>query len=271
MKGKDDSLLRLMKGDFIFSIPIYQRKYSWQEQQCRALLDSIVRIANDAHREWHFLGSIIYLSKEEEVQVGVNEFQIIDGQQRLTSMSLLLLAIMDMDDVSEEIKTEIKHCLFNLEDYSSTDTEYIKLQLREEDNIVFKRLLDDRQLPNNVTYSRVYENYIFFKRILRNEELTADIVFKGIKKLKIISFSLKRSDNAQFVFETVNSTGLQLSAADKIRNFIFMNENDEEKQQRLYTNYWHPMEVNLGLTTGNEVIFNDFFLVLFDYSNSSFD
>lgn len=184
MKGQDAPLLKLMKGEFVFSIPIYQRKYSWKEQECRALVDSIVKIANDSYREWHFLGSIIYLSKEEEMNAGANEFQIIDGQQRLTSMSLLLLAILDMPDISEEIKTEINKCLTNT-DYHYSDYEYIKLKLREEDNLVYKRLLEDRQLPSNVKYSRVYENYNIFKEIIAEYGLSADIIFNGIKKLKM--------------------------------------------------------------------------------------
>ncbi len=259
MKGKDTSLLSLMKGNYVFSIPIYQRKYSWPQTQCRTLLDSIVKISNDTFREWHFLGSIIYLSKEEEMLAGTNEFQIIDGQQRLTTMSLLLLALLDMPDASDHLKKEISRYLFNLEEFSFSDPEYIKLHLREEDDLVYRRLLEDRSLPSEVKSSKIYDNYRFFIRTISQESIPVDVLFNGIQKLKIINFALKKTDNAQFVFETVNSTGLPLYAHDKIRNFIFMAENDEEKQIKLYKNYWHPMEKMLGLTDGDGRIFNDFF------------
>ena len=261
MQGKDISLLLLLKTNAQFSIPIYQRKYSWEETHCRKLFNSILKIAREPNSEWHFLGSIIYLATQEEVLAGeTTVFQVVDGQQRLTSMSLLLMALLDSIDNNPEdnnpedsnsdgsslSKEKLITYLVN-GDCDEHDDRYLKIKLSDEDDKTYRKLWENRNLPEEMKSSRVYKNYALFCQMINESNVSVEEIFKGIKKLKVINFSLKVSDNAQLVFETVNSTGLDLSVPDKVRNFVFMNENRFEYQQKYYVDLWHPIEINLNL------------------------
>ncbi len=233
-------LLQLQNKQFV--IPIYQRTYRWEENHCKQLWKDILRAANDPGAAGHFIGSIVYIQGgEEKSPLEVSELQIIDGQQRLVTVSLLLASLakyMEKFDNTLNISQKInEHLLFNK--FESGDLHY-RLKPTKSDRDIYFALLDGKELPK--TQSRIIENYNFFeKRIFEN---SVDLVklYQGISKLMIVSVSLKYGeDDPQRIFESLNSTGLGLSKADLIRNFFLMGL-DPKEQEDLYINYWSKME-----------------------------
>lgn len=266
MKIVEGEISRFLEGKVQYQIPIYQRKYSWGKEECERLLEDVIKVAEDEKRSSHFIGSIIYMAPEGwQNESALKKYQVIDGQQRLTTISILLLAL---GDYSQEVLSSNDITNSDLsseaikEDYlinkRFSDDDYYKLKLTEEDFVVYKSLLSKRTLPDGVQSSQLYENYLTFLKNMRIVKKAPATIFAGINKLKIGDISLVPDDNAQLVFETVNSTGLSLSAPDKIRNFILMNL-DENKQKEIYNEYWHPMELRFGLHKAGIKDFNDFF------------
>ena len=266
MKIIEGEISRLLEGKVQYQIPIYQRKYSWEKEHCERLLEDIIKVAEDEKRSSHFIGSIIYMAPDGwQNESALKKYQVIDGQQRLTTISLLLIAL---GDYSQEVLPPDDTVHSGLlpeaikEDYlinkRFTDDDYYKLKLTEEDFNVYKSLLSKRALPDGVQSSQLYDNYLTFLKNMRTLQKAPATIFAGINKLKIGDISLVPEDNAQLVFETVNSTGLRLSETDKIRNFMMMNL-DENKQKELYNEYWHPMELRFGLDRAGIKDFNNFF------------
>mgnify|MGYP005780714845 CR=1 FL=1 len=262
MKIVEGEINRFLEGKVQYQIPIYQRKYSWEKEHCEKLLKDIIKVAEDEKRSSHFIGSIIYMAPEGwQNESALKKYQVIDGQQRLTTIALLLLAL---GDYAQEVlpSNEVLHLGISpeaiKEDYlinkRFSDDDYYKLKLTEEDFVVYKSLLSRRTLPDGIQTSRLYENYLTFLKCLRAAQKAPATIFAGINKLKIGDISLVPDDNAQLVFETVNSTGLQLPASDKIRNFILMNF-EKNTQDEMYNDYWHPMELRLGLDNFNSFFF----------------
>lgn len=258
MQATDELLTKILKSDVQFFVPIYQRKYDWEERQCEKLLDDIIQVANDKNRPMHFIGSIIHLSKygADHASALVEEL-LIDGQQRLTTISLLLLALGDYTKGNNAVTSleQLKKKYLVNED--EKDDLYYKIRLNEEDFNNYKKLLIDRSKPED-TQSRIFDNYYILLNKMKKLNIDPQIIFDGIKKLKIVNTVLLKEDNAQLVFETVNSTGKPLSIPDKIRNFILMNA-EQDQQSTLYNEYWHKMELAFGIDKGNVSDFIEFF------------
>lgn len=267
MKAVNNEFTKLLAAEAQFCVPIYQRKYSWKKKNCIKLLSDIIKVSKDTKRPWHFIGSVIYLAKDDSQHASaVKEYLVIDGQQRLTTLSILLLALSDytkreITDAAEYAKAATNYDKISrryLINEDETGDIFYKVRLNEEDFYAYKKLLDKREKPDDINSSKIFENYnILYNAMVESKE-SPQHIFDGIKKLMLVDICLVPEDNAQLVFETVNSTGLPLSTADKIRNFLLMTV-EPSKQSQLYTDYWHPMEKDLGMESGNTTEFENFF------------
>lgn len=247
MEATQAQLLNLLDGKKQFTIPIYQRTYSWHLKQCQQLFLDIERIGNDESELSHFIGSIVYFKPGTSPVTSVPELLVIDGQQRLTTVSLLLLALTHFlkehpdfafeDETWEEIQET-----YLINKHRKDDSRF-KLLLTRKDKTTYTNLVDEMEMTSSHS-KRVLENYNFFKGKIHKENALA--VYHGIKKLIIVDVILERDkDNPQLIFESLNSTGLDLSQADLIRNYILMGQ-PMDKQNDLYERYWFPMEQSFG-------------------------
>ncbi|OWK97086.1 hypothetical protein AP75_13115 [Kaistella haifensis DSM 19056] len=244
MKASSANLLTVIKGPKQFFIPIYQRTYSWQLAQCDQLLKDIIRISKDDNLQGHFLGSIVYFQEDIHTISDVPKLLVIDGQQRLTTVSLLILALAHfLKNNPVELDTNANK-LFNyylLNSDEDNDLRY-KLMLTRGDKQSYINLLNE--IPQEDTMNRVTENYKFFASRINEENVKA--IYNGVLRLFIVDVALEKDkDNPQLIFESMNSTGLDLSQADLIRNYVLMGQ-EIDLQTKLYENYWFPMEQTFG-------------------------
>lgn len=222
MKASSNNLLSIIKGPRQFVIPIYQRTYSWQLVQCNQLLNDILRISNDSAVQGHFIGSIVYFQESIHTVSDVPKLLVIDGQQRLTTVSLLIAAIADF---IKENAVEIDTSFTKLQNYYLINPEEdnelrYKLLLTRRDKDTYINLL--KGIPQSEGMSqRIIENYDFFKSKINKENVVA--IYSGVQRLFVVDVALeKEKDNPQLIFESMNSTGLDLSQADLIRNYVLM-------------------------------------------------
>ena len=265
MDTKVVSILTFLQPPQQFSLPIFQRRYGWEERNCRQLLDNILRVGSNDEIESYLLGSIVYIDKHVTPIGGVRKLLMIDGQQRLVTLSLLLsalsLAIEEKDDdigiSAEKLKN---YYLFN--DQEKDELRY-KLLLTKDDKKTLIDLLEGKyKFPPINPPSVLVENHEFFKNRLKKVDLKT--LHTGLEKLKIVSVVLDPAiddpqkvfeiddpqkvfeiDDPQRVFESLNSTEVALSQADRIRNYVLMNL-EPTFQNGLYENYWFPMEQLFG-------------------------
>lgn len=241
MKGSELWLLDYMEGaSKRFKIPVYQRNYDWRLENCKQLFDDLVKVQRNG-RNSHFFGSIVSVLSSNGKYT---EFLIIDGQQRLTTVSLLLLAIYNLlkagvmhseDDVLAEKIYETY--LVDKWDKESK----IKLKPIKNDSIAYDRLFGDRS--EFKTDSNLTINYDYFYSRIQRGELSIDELYDSISKLEVINIILEHSDEPQLIFESLNSTGVDLTEGDKIRNYILMGLTSKE-QTDFYDKYWHRIEKN---------------------------
>ena len=252
MKAEDVRLTELLEGPKQFIVPVFQRDYSWGTKHCLQLWKDIVRVGSDANTKAHFVGSVVYVAAEEN-SAKITRWLLIDGQQRLTTVSLLLAAFRNRVPAEEP---ESEHPVdddglptrLELEDYylrnahGKGDRRH-KLHLRRADQETMAAIVDAKECPAGAS-ERIRENLEFFDEQLNNVDL--ELVYRGIKKLVAVDVCLTRGqDDPQMIFESLNSTGLDLTQADLIRNFVLMRQ-DEELQTRLYEDYWQPIEQAFG-------------------------
>jgi uncharacterized protein with ParB-like and HNH nuclease domain/predicted transport protein len=247
MKATEAKLLEFLKKSPQFVIPIYQRTYSWTERECRQLWDDIVRTGRNEAISAHFMGSIVYVEKGLYQVSTQSPLLVIDGQQRLTTATLLIEALARALGENEPLdgfsakKLRNYYMLNPLED---GDRRY-KLVLSQTDKASLKALLDGQPKPKDHSL-RVEENFALFQDWVAETKGELDALCNGLSKLVIVDISLNREqDNPQLIFESLNSTGRELSQADLIRNFILMGL-EPLLQTRLYEQYWRPMEVDFG-------------------------
>ena len=239
--------LELLDGKKQYTIPIYQRTYAWKLKQCVQLLKDIIRVGSDENEKSHFVGSIVYFNPAASPVTSVPEFLVIDGQQRMTTISLLLLAVInflkkhDLSTLDDETWEEVLET-YLVNKHRKDDTRF-KLLLTRKDKETFTNLINDIDVPVNHSV-KVVENYKYFLGQLNEENIQS--VYKGIKKLIIVDVILERDkDNPQLIFESLNSTGVDLTQADLIRNYILMGQ-PMDVQEDLYMKYWFPMEQSFG-------------------------
>ena len=233
----------LQKQDTQFVIPIYQRNYDWNEEHCLQLLDDIISVGKTPREEarMHFIGSIVYVCNDEYTVAEIEQLVIIDGQQRITTIMLLLMALYHY--AKEHDDQRLAEMI--LEDYlinkRAEETFKVKLKATENNDRDLHYLLEGKPIPNG-KYSNIKNNYNFFRNHISASNIS--IIYEGFKRLLFVEIRLERGkDNAQKIFESLNSTGLDLSQADLIRNYILMGLEPTE-QERLYTNYWAEIETN---------------------------
>lgn len=248
MKATETRLFDFLRKPTQFAIPIYQRTYSWTELECRQLWDDILRAGSDERISSHFMGSIVYID-EGIYQVSTqSRVLVIDGQQRLTTVSLLLEALArKVGDEDEPVDGFSARKLRNryLLNSDEEDERRYKLLLTQTDKKTLLALLDQEELPEACSL-RLRQNFKFFEEQLALLDDKLDSLCKGLNKLMIVDIALTRGqDNPQLIFESMNSTGRELSQADLIRNFVLMGLEPKD-QTRLYEKHWRPMEVAFG-------------------------
>lgn len=227
------------KGKKTFNIPVYQRNYDWQEENCKKLFTDIENIIKHNEEIEHFLGTVVYVLTK--IERDYEEYVLIDGQQRITSISLLLKALHEKI-ISEDTKESIwEQYLINKK---SPDNIRIRLKPIESDSVSYKQLIDNNDDSSN---SNVCRNYKIFKELLENSHYSAEQIYSALYKIELVTIKLekdKKSENPQLIFESLNSTGLSLTQADLIRNYLLMNS-EYEKQTVLYKNFWLKIEIEL--------------------------
>ncbi len=216
-------------------IPIYQRVYSWEKEQCKQLWDDIIKTGGNDQMNGHFIGSILYVL--DGFTHSDNALLIIDGQQRLTTITLLLTALRDhWSDKRKEIED---HYLINSD--KDGDKKF-KLILSEPDKDTLLSLIDENRRKPSEPSLKIMENFRLFEEWIRKNTGKLETIFKGLEKLMVVEISLERGkDNPQLIFESMNSTGEDLTQTDLIRNYILMGL-EPEKQEIFYKKYWRAME-----------------------------
>lgn len=231
------------KNKRVFKIPVYQRNYDWKDVQCSKLFEDII-IAYQYDRK-HFTGSIVYIKGERNYS-GLDEVMVIDGQQRITTIFILLKAIYEKAIELNEIRIqeELKDYLFN----RNCEEEFkLKLKPIKEDDKHFRALMQN-DYENIGVDTNIYKNYKLFVKLINRElgkGLLLGDILNGLKHLEAIEIVLDKAlgDDPQTIFESINSTGLDLSLADLVRNFVLMSD---ERQEYLYENYWLKLEQSLS-------------------------
>ncbi|GHS55408.1 hypothetical protein VN1171_07620 [Helicobacter pylori] len=249
MEAKATTLLRFFEENQNnqFVIPIYQRLYSWKKEQCEQLWDDIIKIGGNDKMNGHFIGSILYVL--DGITHSNNALLIIDGQQRLTTITLLLTALRNhLSDKRKEIED---HYLINSD--KGGDKKF-RLILSESDKDTLLYLIDkDRRKPSKLSL-KIVENFELFEEWIRKNTGKLETIFKGLEKLTIVWIALEKGDDPQLIFESMNSKGMELTQTDLIRNYIVM-ETEAEKQEGFYNKYWRAMEEEFKQ---NETLFNRF-------------
>lgn len=246
MKAKEARLLEFLKNTPQFVIPIYQRTYSWKEKECQQLWDDVLRSGYNDNIKAHFIGSVVYVNKGLYSVSDQTPLLLIDGQQRITTITLLIAALTevigDQEPIEDFSRAKLKG--YYLTNPLESGEKFHKLILSQTDDKSLKAIIHGNQQPDDKSI-RVVENYEFFKSKL---EKLGDLkpICKGLAKLMVVDISLDREqDNPQLIFESMNSTGKELSQADLIRNYILMGL-EPTHQTHLYEQYWRPMELAFG-------------------------
>lgn len=253
MDARKGNIYEILNGNKQFLIPVYQRYYSWDIEQCKRLWNDIVEMQKKG-KVGHFVGSIVNIA-EQAIPTGVQKYMIIDGQQRMTTLSLLLLALRDYAINNPEDTTINARRIDNMllkNEYESGDERY-KLLLTETDRDILMRLVEEKPIPDD-TRSKLLDNYKFFAGKIADKELQPAEVYESIGKLQIVNITLDRSvDDAQAIFESLNSTGKELSESDLIRNYVLMGLEPTE-QTYVYEHLWRPMELLFVYETQDSVM-----------------
>ncbi|GAA9064553.1 DUF262 and DUF1524 domain-containing protein [Helicobacter pylori] len=240
MKAEPIKLLKFIKDNQKnqLVIPIYQRVYSWEKEQCKQLWDDIIKIGGNDKMDGHFIGSILYVIKDKTTYSN-NTLLIIDGQQRLTTITLLLTALRD--HLSDEVKRKEIEDDYLINSDKDGDKKF-RLILSDSDKDTLIYLIDkDRRKPSDPS-SKIMENFKLFEEWVSKNTNQLETIFKGLDKLMIVEIALeKEKDDPQLIFESMNSKGIELTQTDLIRNYVVM-ETEIEKQEGFYNKYWRAME-----------------------------
>jgi uncharacterized protein with ParB-like and HNH nuclease domain len=247
MKAVEANFLQFLKKSPQFIIPIYQRTYSWQERECQQLWDDIIRSGSDEKISAHFVGSIVYIEKGIYQVSTQTPLLVIDGQQRLTTISLILEAFARKVGNTEPFVgfSDVKIRHYYLTNPLEEDERKYKLLLTQTDKSTLLALIENKNMPRNKSI-RIEENFNNFLEKIDSLNGNYEVLCKGLQKLLIVDISLNRDvDNPQLIFESMNSTGKELSQADLIRNYILMGL-EPAAQETLYEDHWRPMEIDFG-------------------------
>lgn len=249
MNGQGKLLIQYLKNADNLIIPVYQRNYDWNETHCRKLYDDLCKTILE-HKKHHFFGGIVSVS---DPMGSSPDYLIIDGQQRITTVTLFLLAMANLIKTGKvKPKNESLYDIITkkyLVDEINPRNRKMKLKPIKGDQDAYEKLWGD---PGEyVRSSNITQNYLFFCNAILRQELTVDDLLTAVEKLQIIDITLAPpDDDPQLVFESLNSTGLELNEGDKIRNYVLMGL-DADQQEYLYDAYWNPIEKKAGFDSKN--------------------
>ena len=224
-----------------FVIPVYQRNYDWTTSECKQLANDILAVENQ-NRGTHFIGSIVFIHEGTYSTSEVKELVIIDGQQRLTTINILYVALYRFaKENGLEKEADMLYNMFLVNQYVENESSKLKLKQTDNNSLAFKAIMNSTENQFQ-SYSNVIENYSFFREIIKLDNFQT--LLNGLKRLIFVEISLERGkDDPQRIFESLNSTGLELSQSDLIRNFILMDLEPKE-QNRIFEHIWNPIEEN---------------------------
>ena len=247
MKGTEKGLLKILDGaDKRLYIPVYQRNYDWKKDNCELLFNDLVKLIR-TDKKSHFFGSIV----TAHVSGGRgDDFVIIDGQQRITTVSLLFMAMINAVKNGDANIENPRLCDKIMDSYIvdeySNDERKVRLKPTKDDAEAFNRIIDGDK-DQYIEDSNVTNNYYLFYKFIKEMPYTVDQLYEAIRKLCIIDIFVENDDDPQLIFESLNSTGLKLTEADMIRNFVLMGL-DTKRQNEYYKNYWVDIEKNTSKT-----------------------
>ena len=251
MHTEVSSLTKLLEGNSQFTVPIYQRTYDWQREQCMQLYEDIKDIGRSESEKSHFVGAVTYQDDVTMANKDVRRYQIIDGQQRLATMMLILRAMKDQyEQIGGHAVKKIEQLQFNpYEDRHSGS--YYKMVLNGEDDRAFKEILDagKTDLPGNIK-----ANFQRLCKRLSEDGADFEVMWRGVKRITVVLIRIDSGDNAQEIFESMNSTGLDLTQTDLIQNYLLMSH-ESGWQRSVFEKHWSPME---DLFKGDREQFDDF-------------
>lgn len=224
-----------------FVIPVYQRNYDWTTSECKQLANDILAVENQ-NRGTHFIGSIVFIHEGTYSTSEVKELVIIDGQQRLTTINIMYVALYRFAKESGlDKEADMLYNMFLVNQYVENESSKLKLKQTDNNSLAFKAIMNSTENQCQ-SYSNVIENYSFFREIIKLDNFQT--LLNGLKRLIFVEISLERGkDDPQRIFESLNSTGLELSQSDLIRNFILMDLEPKE-QNRIFEHIWNPIEEN---------------------------
>lgn len=250
MEAKATTLLRFFEENQNnqFVIPIYQRLYSWEKEQCEQLWDDIIKTGGNDQMNGHFIGSILYVL---DGNTPSSPLLIIDGQQRLTTITLLFIALRNHSS-DEDKRKKIESYLIN---NNKDGDKKFRLILSESDKDTLLSLIDKNKRKPSEPSVKIVENFKLFEKWISENTDKLETIFKGLEKLMIVWIALEKGDDPQLIFESMNSKGIELTQADLIRNYIVMEAETEKEQKNFYNGYWRAMEEDFKQ---NETLFDRF-------------
>lgn len=246
----------LASNETTFAIPVYQRNYDWTKVQCQQLFKDILDVGSNDLQSAHFIGSIVYVHDDVYAASGLTELTVIDGQQRLTTLTLLYVALYRFAvKIENESLAQRIYKTFLINEFSN-EAEKLKLKPTDNNRLALIQILDPDESTKVHGFSRLIENFRLFQGLINGENI--DSIQRGLTKLIFVDIALDRQkDNPQRIFESLNSTGLELSQADLIRNYILMGL-PRLAQEKLFKSFWEPIEANAKNIITNESKVSDF-------------
>lgn len=242
MKASETKFQSIIEGTQQYVIPLFQRAYSWEKKEWKVLWDDLVYLCENDEPKSHFIGSIVTIPTIS-VPEGVAKYLLIDGQQRLTTIFILLTLLRDTAKArgEEELAAEIHQTM--LVNYFKKGNDHFKLLPTQADRVMFQDLIKENMTPED---GRILSCYQFFQRKLKRGNVEILVLNKVITtRLSVVSIVLDHDDNPHLVFESLNAKGRKLTQSDLIRNYFFMRIHID-KQEEMYAKYWKPMQTNLN-------------------------
>lgn len=246
----------LATNETTFAIPVYQRNYDWTLFQCKQLLHDIIETGKNDKTNAHFIGSIVYVHDDVYTASGLTELTIIDGQQRLTTITLIYIALYRLaKNLDNQMLVNRIQKTYLINEFAPEE-EKLKLKPTENNKEALRHILNSTDEEEFKGYSKIIENFNYFRSAINVENF--EVIQRGLSKLIFVDIALDRQkDNPQRIFESLNSTGLELSQADLIRNYILMGLKPKE-QERIYKHYWEVIEKNAKDEILNKTRVSDF-------------
>ena len=256
MKANELPIFNFLQAPNVqFVIPVYQRNYDWTIKECGDLVNDIIAVEKEK-RGTHFIGSIVFIHEGTYSTSEVKELVIIDGQQRLTTLNIIYVALYRYAKENNLVQeAERLYNMFLTNQYVQKESSKLKLKQTDNNSLAFRAIMNGAESEFH-GYSNVIENFNFFRRIILEE--TFDDILNGLNRLIFVEISLERDkDDPQRIFESLNSTGLDLSQSDLIRNFILM-DLEPKNQQRIFEQIWNPIEENARDLTLQKSMVSDY-------------